>query len=874
MLDDKNQNGIVQLSLLKLFDLIKKKEYRNVKIIMSFLEVYNETIRDLLGKEKNKNLEVQEDIAEVKVSNLCEIEVKNYEQAMLLINEGIKNRKMSFTLANKVSSRSHAILQIYVFNETLDSNMNIINYKAKLCFVDLAGSERASATSNKGERFKEGSYINQSLLALANCINSLASNKNMSKVRVKYRDSKLTHLLKNSLEGNCLVVMIANINPSRKSFQESNNTLKYAFRARNIKLSATVQKKDNNETDIEKILKKNDILQKEYHLLLDKHNKLKKFYSKVKLLFQLFKNVNACYKKKDDAFKNMSKLELKQDISIYEQLIKIKLEEITNEVNNANLNENEKKLINICDSTMGQNLDYFIHNNLNMLNEKDDISWTMLEQICSKGHILNAKGGVKVKDSFFMNNMNDSTLKNENNLIKSIDNLVGNNFKKYNHAVLDAQSNVIASNGSVNTSNGKNKTNIENVVLADGRKMSNNYNCTTTNHDNSNTKGKIKYVANVDGDFGSGTNTTTTEKNQTDKKKKDNITDVVLKIKENTNDIRNDANVFKNGVIEKKNKYMNLSKSKNMHNIFNFKKNIHASLNDDEKKEHLQTLHNNLTDMQNSILFNTINKKIEDPSELTMIKQNVKQLLMQVNLNTNDFISLIDQVNIKKSVEQYGKPTSGQANTIQSNIDTSVFKANQITTINNNNITNEATNEKYTLDNSHTSIDEKKLQEDVDKSVNADGLQDLDVNVMTNKHNEGTGVSTGMGIGTGMDTETDTGTILDTSTSKILDTSTGTILDISTSTIPDTSTGTILDTSTSTIPDTSTGTILDTSTGTIPDTSTGTAITVENTIPNTNKDQPLTNNNDEFNNNKRKLNGSIDNLKHEHNDENTVSTQK
>ncbi|CAA9987861.1 kinesin-8, putative [Plasmodium knowlesi strain H] len=374
MLDDKNQNGIVQLSLLELFTIIKEKKYEKVKVLMSFLEVYNETIRDLLGKEKNKPLEVQEDAAEVRVSNLCEVHVESYQQAMILINEGVKNRKMSPTRANKVSSRSHAILQIYIHNEVMDSNMNAINYKAKLCFVDLAGSERASATSNKGERFKEGSYINQSLLALANCINSLASNKNIPKVRVKYRDSKLTHLLKNSLEGNCLVVMIANINPSRKSFQESNNTLKYAFRARNIKLCATIQTNDNKESDVEKILKRNDILQKEYDLLLHKYGTLKECFANLKVLFQLYKNVHHCYQRKENASTKMSILGLKQNISVYEQLILIKSEEIKKKVDSLPLGDDQDDvlLLNIFDSVVDKNLDHFIRSNSSALTGEED----------------------------------------------------------------------------------------------------------------------------------------------------------------------------------------------------------------------------------------------------------------------------------------------------------------------------------------------------------------------------------------------------------------------------------------------------------------------------------------------------------------------
>ena len=99
--------------------------------------------------------------------------------------------------------------------------------------VDLAGSERASKTDNTGQRLKEGANINRSLLALGNCITALAD-KNR-KGHVPFRDSKMTRLLKDSLGGNCRTVMIANISPSHRQFEETINTLKYANRAKNLK---------------------------------------------------------------------------------------------------------------------------------------------------------------------------------------------------------------------------------------------------------------------------------------------------------------------------------------------------------------------------------------------------------------------------------------------------------------------------------------------------------------------------------------------------------------------------------------------------------------------------------------------------------------
>jgi kinesin family protein 18/19 len=104
--------------------------------------------------------------------------------------------------------------------------------------IDLAGSERASRTNNRGMRMIEGANINRSLLALGNCINALHENHTNNKQNfIPYRDSKLTRLLKDSLGGNCQTVMIANICPSIKHYEDTHNTLKYANRAKNIKTS-------------------------------------------------------------------------------------------------------------------------------------------------------------------------------------------------------------------------------------------------------------------------------------------------------------------------------------------------------------------------------------------------------------------------------------------------------------------------------------------------------------------------------------------------------------------------------------------------------------------------------------------------------------
>lgn len=204
------------------------------KVTVSFLEVYNENIRDLLS-DVEEYLDLREDpIKGPVVASITEIETTSSQEIMQLLHQGNAKRSQAATAANEVSSRSHAVLQVVI--ECRDrAPGTVANIKVgKLSLVDLAGSERAANTKNVGARLVEGANINRSLLALGNCINALGEKGNKGNF-VPYRDSKLTRLLKDSLGGNCRTVMIANISSAESSFEETLNTLKYANRAKNIK---------------------------------------------------------------------------------------------------------------------------------------------------------------------------------------------------------------------------------------------------------------------------------------------------------------------------------------------------------------------------------------------------------------------------------------------------------------------------------------------------------------------------------------------------------------------------------------------------------------------------------------------------------------
>lgn len=234
------QPGIIFLTMQELFERVAElSEEKVTEISLSYLEIYNETIRDLLNPSNNKGgLMLREDSHQaVSVAGLSSHHPQNVQEVMDMIVRGNELRTMSPTEANAVSSRSHAVLQINVAQKDRNASVDEPHTMATFSIIDLAGSERASATKNRGERLLEGANINKSLLALGGCINALCDPRKRN--HVPYRNSKLTRLLKFSLGGNCKTVMIVCVSPSSQHFDETQNTLRYANRAKNIQTKVT-----------------------------------------------------------------------------------------------------------------------------------------------------------------------------------------------------------------------------------------------------------------------------------------------------------------------------------------------------------------------------------------------------------------------------------------------------------------------------------------------------------------------------------------------------------------------------------------------------------------------------------------------------------
>ncbi|KAL9633765.1 MAG: hypothetical protein Q9164_004504, partial [Protoblastenia rupestris] len=246
--------GVIPKICQSMFLRINEYQYQdaNIKytVEVSYLEIYNERVRDLLNPANKGNLKVREHPSTGPyVEDLAKLAVRSFEEIENLMDEGNKARTVAATSMNETSSRSHAVFTLTVTQKRHDIETRMAGEKvAKISLVDLAGSERATSTGATGARLKEGAEINRSLSTLGRVIAALADlstgkKKNLS--MVPYRDSVLTWLLKDSLGGNSMTAMIAAISPADINFEETLSTLRYADSAKRIKNHAVVNEDPN-----------------------------------------------------------------------------------------------------------------------------------------------------------------------------------------------------------------------------------------------------------------------------------------------------------------------------------------------------------------------------------------------------------------------------------------------------------------------------------------------------------------------------------------------------------------------------------------------------------------------------------------------------
>ncbi|GME77505.1 unnamed protein product [Ambrosiozyma monospora] len=262
--------GVIPRVLCELFERVDKD---TAHVNCSFVEVYNEELSDLLAEPKlhSKKLRIYDDkipaaggqtLTSIKINGLSEIEVKSAQEGLALLQKGTHQRKTASTNMNTRSSRSHSIFIISLMKKEKNGEYTF----SRMNLVDLAGSEDIIRSGATDQRAKEAGSINQSLLTLGKVINSLVDGSS----HIPYRDSKLTHLLRDSLGGNTKTILVANVSSTLLDLQTTTSTLEYASKAKNVQNSAQIGPLISEGNIVSRLIEENNRLKKDL-----KANKLK-----------------------------------------------------------------------------------------------------------------------------------------------------------------------------------------------------------------------------------------------------------------------------------------------------------------------------------------------------------------------------------------------------------------------------------------------------------------------------------------------------------------------------------------------------------------------------------------------------------------------
>ncbi|XP_065547054.1 centromere-associated protein E isoform X2 [Lathamus discolor] len=306
MMGNEDSVGIIPKAIRHVFKVICEIPDREFLLRVSYMEIYNETITDLLcDKRKKKPLGIREDVSRnTYVEDLIEEVVVAPEQVMEWIRKGEKNRHYGETKMNEHSSRSHTIFRMIIESrersDLANANCDGAVMVSHLNLVDLAGSERASQTGSEGVRLKEGCNINRSLFILGQVIKKLCDDPSGF---INYRDSKLTRILQNSLGGNAKTVIICTITPV--SFDETLSTLQFANTAKRMK----------NTPKVNEVLNDDALLKRYRKEILDLKKQLEEVSSKTQIhamekdqLAQLLEEKNSLQKVQEDRIRNLTEM--------------------------------------------------------------------------------------------------------------------------------------------------------------------------------------------------------------------------------------------------------------------------------------------------------------------------------------------------------------------------------------------------------------------------------------------------------------------------------------------------------------------------------------------------------------------------------------
>ena len=251
--------GIIPRVLDSLFNKLELEETEN-SVKCSFIELYNEELRDLLSTDDNVKLKIFDDNnkkghSATLVQGMEECHLKSATQGIKLLSDGSHKRQVAATKCNDLSSRSHTVFTITVYMKRTSEDGVEYMSAGKLNLVDLAGSENIQRSGAENKRAAEAGLINKSLLTLGRVINALVERGS----HIPYRESKLTRLLQDSLGGQTKTCIIATVSPAKSNLEETISTLDYAFRAKNIR----------NKPQVNQLLSKKTLL-KEFTLEIEK----------------------------------------------------------------------------------------------------------------------------------------------------------------------------------------------------------------------------------------------------------------------------------------------------------------------------------------------------------------------------------------------------------------------------------------------------------------------------------------------------------------------------------------------------------------------------------------------------------------------------
>ncbi|XP_040571682.1 uncharacterized protein [Lepeophtheirus salmonis] len=265
MMGDEDEAGVIPAAIDQIFASIEATQNREFLLRVSYLEIYNENIVDLLAYSggSKKYLQLKEDTeGNVWVDGATEEMVSAPEEVIQCLLYGEQHRHIGATNMNERSSRSHTIFRLIIESSQVSSHEGDQEPDgaitvSHLNLVDLAGSERVGQTGSTGERLREGGNINKSLLVLSQVISKLSEG---SRDFVPFRDSKLTRILKNSLGGNARTAIICTVTPVEK--EQTKSTLEFASRAKNIVQHAKVNEVLDDQTQLKRLKKEITALQR------------------------------------------------------------------------------------------------------------------------------------------------------------------------------------------------------------------------------------------------------------------------------------------------------------------------------------------------------------------------------------------------------------------------------------------------------------------------------------------------------------------------------------------------------------------------------------------------------------------------------------